>query len=72
MTKPIQLASQPTPTSTPTPRLRPTQATPVRRESVQAGGDDPRGGGGCMFGITPCQPIPDSIVFVQPPPVTWW
>ena len=54
MIKPISRMSAPTPESLgPTPRLRPAQAAPVRRESVQIEGDDPRGDGRCMFGITP-------------------
>jgi len=45
--------SAPTPKSAvrPTPQ-RPAQAAPVRRESVPAGGDVPRGNGG-LGGITP-------------------
>jgi hypothetical protein len=64
--------STPTPKSAvrPTPH-KPAQAAPVRRESVPAGGDVPRGNGG---GITPspCDPWDPNcqVVFIQPPPVT--
>ena len=63
MTKSIQLASQLIPTSMPgpTPRLRPAQAAPVRRETVPAGRDDPGRGGGSMSGITPSQPKTYSV-----------
>ena len=45
--------SAPTPKSMPWPTPhRPAQAAPVRRESLPAGGDEPRGLGG-MGGITP-------------------
>ena len=45
--------SAPTPKSMPWPTpQRPAQAAPVRRESVPAAGDEPRGLGG-MGGITP-------------------
>ncbi len=65
--------SAPTPKSTPwpTPR-RPAQAAPVRRESVPAGGDEPRGLGG-MGGITPgheceCQRNPAECESQRNPP----
>ena len=49
--------SAPTPKSMPWPTpQRPAQAAPVRRESVPAGGDVPRGQGG-LGGITPLQVI---------------
>ena len=49
MIKPIPRMSAPTPKSMPwpTPRLRPAQAAPVRRESFEpVGGRDPRGNNG--------------------------
>jgi hypothetical protein len=59
MITPIE--SAPTPAggqSMPWPRPhRPAQAAPVRRESVPAGGDVPRGNGGFWGGITPLMMI---------------
>ncbi len=59
MIQPIPRRSAPTPQSLPwpTPRLRPAQAAPVRRESsVVGGGMTPMdAGSGCAGGITPAQ-----------------